>query len=132
MEVVLPPFADVWIEAGEADAIKTAMRHAGHNLCAESFSGAALGTMLEGWQQFVEEDWTRWDSAEYDNDISVREELEMVLQAVGPLSRARLLAALEPLDARFRSRMRPVGSDDPGAKDSRFWLSNTIWNTPCE
>ena len=78
---------------------------------------------------FVETDWTRWDQSEYFHDIAVRDTLEIVLGALGEASRRRLFAALDPIDALFRSCSRPITPTESARPALPFWVSGSIWNT---
>ncbi len=126
---IQPPRFDFWIEAEEGERIREALQRTGVALDrATAFSGATIHKLLEEWEQFVTTDWTRWDVAEYSNDIHVRHTLEVVRTSLGDASRQRLDAVLAPLDQIFKRRMYPVESR--GSARSRFWVANTIWDTP--
>jgi hypothetical protein len=117
MVEVQPPRFDVWIEGEEGQKIREALRQAGVAPdAAETFTGAAIHGLLEAWEQFVSTDWTRWDLAEYANDLSVRNTLEVLRASLGESSRRRLDTALVPLDQIFKGRMRPVESQGSGGR----------------
>jgi hypothetical protein len=119
---------DVWIEADEVEKGREALRRAGESEeQVQGFSGAAIHDLLAAWAQFVATDWTRWDISEYLNDIRVRDRLDVIWSALGDQSRSRLTAVLGPLDRSFKARMHAVEAAE--AKDPRFWVANTIWNT---
>jgi hypothetical protein len=120
---------EVWIEPEECMLAQDALREAGQVQRAAAFSGAELHRLLQGWKTFVDTDWTRWDWSEYLHDIAVRDTLEIVLGALGEASRRRLFAALDPIDALFRSRMRLSKPTESARPAVPFWVSGSIWNT---
>jgi hypothetical protein len=123
-----PPQFDVSIEASEVGDVQAALAAAGYGWTSNRFSGAELHRWLQGWRVVVRADWTRLDASEYAHDALVRDRLDVVLRALGLESRSRVEAALAPLDAEFRSRMRP-GHRAATEADVPFWRANTIWGT---
>jgi hypothetical protein len=129
MDIRAPGF-DVWINAQEVDVVRASLRAHGWDQRAEAFSGARLHDLLEAWAHFVESEWETMDVdvSEYNDELHVRDVLEIVFTALGQESAARLGAVLAGLDACFLARMRPVG---PRASvPSPFWHANTIYGTP--
>ncbi len=93
---------------------------------------APLPQAEEGSRSFVESvsGFARGSLVRLFRALPAPKEEHRVVVGVDPFRKA--LSWDRPLDAGFRARMRPIREDQPGVEESRFWMSNTIWNTCCE
>jgi hypothetical protein len=83
----------------------------------------SLDGLITKWQEFVHAvelgyDYTIYD---YTNDLTVRDMLEEVTEAIHEPSRSRLTAIIAPLDERFLAVTRPVSTPLLVAPVERVW-----------
>ena len=88
-----------------------------------------LETWLQRWRWFVEAVEAGYDDidAEYFNDLSSREQLEGVCDALRPDTRKQFMTRLNPLDARFRDATRQATQPIWGTTAEAGWWD---WRIP--
>ncbi|MBK9452232.1 MAG: acyl-CoA desaturase [Bacteroidetes bacterium] len=89
-----------------------------------------LGQLVNSWKHFVDSDW-KGNLTDYFNKISVREELEVIMQNANGSLRRQIASMIEPFDKRFQSKMKPVDmkkfSDRWKLNGKHFWQTHTIF-----
>jgi stearoyl-CoA desaturase (Delta-9 desaturase) len=89
-----------------------------------------LAQLVHAWKSFVDTDW-KGNLGEYFNKISVREELQVILENANGSLRKKIANMVEPLDQRFQSKMRPVDMqklrDRWILRGKNFWQTHTIY-----
>lgn len=89
-----------------------------------------LGQLIHAWKHFVESDW-KGNLSDYFHKISVREELEVFLQNANGSVRKRIAEMVEPIDKRFKSKMKPIDAqkwrDRWVLKGKHFWQTHSIF-----
>lgn len=100
---------DVEITLSDLEAIRDAIRKWGHpSSVADEYAGARLYDELCAWAQFVDTEWATWDQSEYNHDIACRSWIQLAIEYSSSATATRLEAAVAPIDALFKSRMRPA------------------------
>jgi hypothetical protein len=108
MKVREPDF-DVEITLSDLESIREAIRKWGKPpSVADEYAGARLYDEFCAWAQFVDTDWTDWDQSEYNHDIGCRYWIQLAIENSSSTTAARLQTAVAPIDARFKTRMRPT------------------------
>ena len=131
MEINEPRF-DFCLSEQDRQQIKDAIRKWGkpENLCT-SFNGGQLYKHFEVWSDFIEMDWTSWDSSEYDHDIGCRYWIQLSIEHATPATRLALENAVAKADAAFKACMKPVKrpkilNPSPLSQHPYFWETHTI------
>jgi stearoyl-CoA desaturase (delta-9 desaturase) len=89
-----------------------------------------LSHLLSAWKNFVEADW-KGNLSDYFSKISVREELQVILENANGSLRKKIANMVEPFDKAFQSKMKPV--DVPNLRErwvlrgKNFWQTHTIY-----
>jgi hypothetical protein len=71
------------------------------------FNGARLHDHYEMWAQFIDTDWENWNISEYHHDIGCRYWIQLAIEHSTSQTRSSLEQAVQPLDERFKARMKP-------------------------
>lgn len=89
-----------------------------------------LGQLVNAWKHFVDSDW-KGNLTDYYNKISVREDLELIMQNANGSLRRQIASMVEPFDKRFQSKMKPVDlkklRDRWKLNGKHFWQTHTIY-----
>ncbi len=89
-----------------------------------------LTQLIASWRHFVDADW-KGNLTEYYNKISVREELQVILENANGSLRKKIAGMVEPLDRRFQSKMKPVDMqawrDKWILRGKNFWQTHSIY-----
>ena len=100
---------DVETALSDLEAIRGAIRKWGKpSSVVDEYAGARLYDEFCAWAQFVDTDWEAWDQSEYNHDIGCRSWIQLAIEYSSSATAIRLEAAVAPIDARFKSRMRPA------------------------
>jgi hypothetical protein len=82
--------------------------------------------LLRRWSTFVAQVEQGYSDSiyEYTNDLSTRDVLQEVLEAVDEPLRQKLTALVQPIDQRFEQTTREIGRPLTGGKtpEGRWWL----------
>ena len=131
METSTPRF-EFELTPADIESVRRGLRELGA-ANADMYDGSRLRLHLESWATFVDTDWTRWDVAEYANDIQCRYWLEAVLEYSISSVHVTLESYVYAIDGLFRTKARPcryqrMNYAAPRAKTESplFWESTSI------
>ena len=103
------------------------------------FGNSHLHKLFKTWQQLVTQDWSEsgWDYSEYHHDIGSRYWIQLAIEHATPITRVQLEAAVAPLDALFKKRMKPSpmkrhAAEGPFRETTYFWDMHTIYDTAAQ
>ena len=70
------------------------------------FDGAMLYNSFEGWIDFVDNDWEKWDMSEYRHEIPCRYWIQLAIEYATEETSLKLKKNVHPIDEKFKSKMQ--------------------------
>ncbi len=124
--------SNLWILETDREAIRAALLRSGYADELAQVMSARIRLDFEGWEKFVNTDWSAWDFSEYDHEIGQRYGIQVIMEHSCAETRRRLEAEVKPIDDLFLKNMRLFASPHvsreqlPLSEHPYFWETGTI------